>query len=146
MIENEVPGKVQPEQVRTVSMMLSEGRSGLGRPIGDRAAWEALARTTPFETVVSEATRLLETPLSAQPDELYLDYSRTGNRVRWEEVARNRRGRVRVLVLAECLENRGRFLPALAEVVRAVCAERTWVMLAHDQRQRQYDQVVADHP
>ncbi|MHC4480817.1 MAG: hypothetical protein ACYS1C_07590, partial [Planctomycetota bacterium] len=31
-----------------------------------------------------------------------------------------------------CLDNRGRFLPKFEELVRALCAEPTWVMPAHD--------------
>jgi hypothetical protein len=34
--------------------------------------------------------------------------------------------------LAECLENKGRFIPAFEEIVRVLCSERTWVMPAHD--------------
>ena len=132
MIVNEASAAGSTEQVRAIAKMLGEGRSGLGRPIGARAAWEALARKASFARAVPDAEALLDTPLPAQPDELCLEYSRTGNRTRWEEIAGKRRGRVRALVLAECLENRGRFLPALAEVIRALCAERTWVMPAHD--------------
>lgn len=40
--------------------------------------------------------------------------------------------RIPQLVLAECLENRGRFLPAIEASIQAVCGEKTWVMPAHD--------------
>lgn len=36
------------------------------------------------------------------------------------------------LALAECLENRGRFLPDLNAVIRSFCQMRTWVYPAHD--------------
>jgi hypothetical protein len=47
-------------------------------------------------------------------------------------VAGQRRARIVYLTLAECLESQGRFLPALEEAIAALCAERTWVMPAHD--------------
>ncbi len=47
-------------------------------------------------------------------------------------MAWQRRGRVSTFTLAEGLENRGRFIPPLEETIRALCAERTWVMPAHD--------------
>jgi hypothetical protein len=47
-------------------------------------------------------------------------------------VSRDRRGRIRQYTIAECLENKGRFLRPLTEAIQAVCAERTWVMPAHD--------------
>ena len=34
--------------------------------------------------------------------------------------------------MAECIENRGRFLPAIEAAIRAICGEKTWVMPAHD--------------
>ena len=47
------------------------------------------------------------------PDELYLDFSRTGNRDHYQRKLSDRRNRMATLVLAECLENDGRFLPAI---------------------------------
>ena len=35
-------------------------------------------------------------------------------------------------MLAECIENQGRFLPAIEEAIRAVCSDKTWVLPAHD--------------
>jgi hypothetical protein len=71
-------------------------------------------------------------PVPALPDELYLDFSKTGNRKRCEAVLRERQQRVAQFTLAECLENRGRFLGALTNSLGALCAERTWVYPAHD--------------
>lgn len=121
-----------PARVSAIAAMLPDAPVGLGRPISDRAAWDALAATPLLQSIVAAAERLLAEPLPEQPDDLYLDFSRTGNRTRWQEVAGGRRGRVRTLTLAECAENRGRFLPALEEVIAALCAERTWVLPAHD--------------
>ena len=121
-----------PQRVAEVAAMLPEDPAGLGRPISDRQAWEELAQTDAYRAIVERAGKLLDEPLPEQPDELYLDFSRTGNRTRWQNVAFARRGRVTTLVLAECAENQGQFLPAIEEVVAALCAERTWVMPAHD--------------
>jgi hypothetical protein len=82
--------------------------------------------------MVQAAERLLDKPLPAQPADLYLDYSRTGNRKPWERVATARRRRIKIFVLAECVENQGRFVPALEEHARRLCAEPTWVFPAHD--------------
>ena len=119
-------------RVRQVASMMAEQPAGLGRPITGRPAWERLAAHPAWRDVVPRAERRLAEPLPETTDELYLDYSRTGNRARWERVAWRRRSRIEDFVLAECLENRGRFLPPLEETVRALCAERTWVMPAHD--------------
>jgi hypothetical protein len=85
-----------------------------------------------FARVLPDAESLLAKPLPEQPDELFLDYSRTGNRDRWQKVAFERRGRIAKLALAEAFENRGRFLPPLESAIAALCGERTWVYPAHD--------------
>src|SRR5437667_12586964 len=121
-----------PERVHALATMLPEKPLGVGRPLSDRAAWAELARRPAFREVIPRAETLLAEPLPEQPDDLFLDFSRTGNRRRWERVAFQRRGRVSALALAECLENSGRLLPALEQVVETLCAERTWVFPAHD--------------
>src|SRR5438132_10513026 len=133
-----------PERVHALATMLPEKPLGVGRPLSDRAAWAELAHRPAFRDVIPRAEKLVAEPLPEQPDDLFLDFSRTGNRRRWEQVAFQRRGRVSALALAECLEPGtraagyprsgwcGRFLPALEQVVEALCAERTWVFPAHD--------------
>ena len=125
-------GGADPERIEAVASMLVEHAAGFGCPIADRGAWDALARTGPFTRVVRRAERLLRTPLPDQPDALYLDFSRTGNRTRWQKVAGHRRGRVRWFVLAECIENRARFIPPVVALMRALADEPTWLMPAHD--------------
>lgn len=123
---------LDPERIRAVAAMLPQQPTGLGRPLTDRAAWERLAAEPAYQQVLPRAEGLLTQPLPEQPDDLYLEFSRTGNRTHWQNVAFERRGRLTWLVLAECLENQGRFLPRLEELINALCAERTWVMPAHD--------------
>ena len=119
-------------RIKAVAAMLVEKPTTFGRPITDRAAWNRLAEHKSYQGVVRRAEPLLKEPIPELPDDLYLDFSRTGNRTRWQKVNSRRRSRVPYLVLAECLENKGRFVPALEDLIRALCAERTWVMPAHD--------------
>lgn len=119
-------------RISQIAAMLGDKPKGFGAAINDRAAWEALGKNDSFAGEISDAERLLKEPIPEQPDDLFLDFSRTGNRTRWQRVSGRRRGRVSTLVVAECLENKGRFMPAFDEIVRALCAERTWVMPAHD--------------
>ena len=119
-------------RVKAVADMLPEQPTGLGKPIGDREAWDKLGEDEAAAKVIAKAEALLKEPLPEQSDDLYLDFSRTGNRTRWQKVMGQRRGRVPTLVLAECLENKGRFLEAFEQLVEALCAEPTWVYPAHD--------------
>ncbi len=123
---------IDQNRIKEIAEMLDEKPAGFGRPITDRGAWEKLSKNDSFKSVISEAEKLLREPIPEQPDDLYLDYSRTGNRTRWQRVSGRRRGRISTLALAECIENKGRFIPACEKIVQAICFERTWVMPAHD--------------
>lgn len=123
---------LDPDRIKEVAVMLRKDARAPGWRISDRNAWERLGRDPLFAGMVPSAEKVLGTPLLDQPDDLYLDYSRTGNRRNWERVAVSRRGHLTTLVLAECVENKGRFLPKLEELITALCAERTWVLPAHD--------------
>ena len=129
-----------PPQARVdeIAAMLGAQPAGLGRPCTDRKVWEKLAKQKAYQAVVTDAEKLLDEPLPDQLDDLFLDYSRTGNRRRWERVACERRNRVKTLVIAECVENKGRFIPAFEELVRTLCAEPTWVYPAHDAELRNF--------
>ncbi|MEN6496507.1 MAG: hypothetical protein ABFD16_19650, partial [Thermoguttaceae bacterium] len=71
-----------PAQVKRFTHLLPKTPQGVGRPIGDRQAWEAVAKEPAFKTVVRAAEKLMATPIPELPDDLYLDFSRTGNRTR----------------------------------------------------------------
>ena len=126
------PAKSPPKHAGAIAAMLADKPAAFGRPITDRPAWKKLAQLASYRQVVPRAEKLLNEPIPDQPDDLYLDFSRTGNRTRWQKVAGRRRGRIGRLTLAECLENKGRFLPALEKTIAAICQERTWVYPAHD--------------
>jgi hypothetical protein len=119
-------------RIQEIAAMLPAQPAGFAWPVSNRAAWQKLAANPAFATVVSDAAKTLVKPLPDQPDNLFLEFSQTGNRTHWQNVASQRRGRVAKFTLAEALENQGRFLPALEKTIVALCAENTWVMPAHD--------------
>ena len=132
-----VTARDQPARAQ-IAPLLPAAPRGVGRPISDRAAWQAIAEQPESQQVVHRAEELLSQPIPDLPDELYLDFSKTGNRERCQRVLSQRHWRVTQLVFAECLENQGRFLPAIEQTIRAVCAETTWVMPAHDRSLRNF--------
>lgn len=77
---------------------------------------------------------MLKEPMPDVPDSLFLEFTTNGNRSRCDNVLATRRLRLTVFTLAECVENKGRFLPALEQAINAICTEKTWVGSAHDSR------------
>lgn len=119
-------------RIAEIAAMLPEKPGGVGPTIDDRAAWKAVAALADAKKLVRTAERLAKQPIAEVPDELYLEFSRSGNRSHYQRAAGALHRRVCTLVLAECIEDRGRFLPAIEEAIRAVCAMKTWVLPAHD--------------
>ncbi|MBN2376380.1 MAG: heparinase II/III family protein [Sedimentisphaerales bacterium] len=125
-------GDLDSGRIDAVAAMLAEKSGGLGEPIGNRKVWEELAKKSSFKNVIRRAESHLKSQMPESSDELYLDFSRTGTRTNWERVNNQRLQRFKELVLAECLEDKGRFIKAIEECVRAICSQRSWVMPAHD--------------
>jgi hypothetical protein len=123
---------ISPSRMKEIAALLPERAAGFGWSIANRDAWGRFAGQIDVKRQIGEAEKELGQPLPDQPDSLYLEFSKTGNRTHWQDVASKRRGRIRDLALAECLENKGRFIGPFESTVAALCAEKTWVMPAHD--------------
>jgi hypothetical protein len=121
-------------RVKEIAGWLPAAPVAVGPDVSNRAAWSAIAARPAFSGMVAEAESLAARPIPGQSDDLFLDYSRTGNRERWQKVAFSRRGMVRTFLFAEGIENQGRFIAPLEKVISALCAEKTWLYPAHDSR------------
>ena len=98
--------------------------------LADRAKWDALPATVRSALVAAGQARLGE-PWEVLKASVHLDYVRTGNRNAFEAPQAARRARLGELVLAECAENQGRFLDAIADGVWLICEETYWAGPAH---------------
>lgn len=124
--------ELSKERVATIAGMLPAEPAGFGKPITNRQFWqnpETLARTG---DAVRRATPLLNKEFPPWIDELYLDFSKTGRRPPGEAMIRAREVWLEPLVTAECLENQGRFLPAIHRTLEAYLTQPTWTLPAHD--------------
>ena len=120
------------ERIAEIAAMLPAMPRGLGTPIHDRKPWEKLRADEAAPGILAVAGRFAETQPPALPDDLYLEYTRTGNRRNYERPYQECLSRIECLVVAECMENGGRFLPAIERDIRAMCEHRSWLLPACD--------------
>jgi len=73
----------------------------------------------------------LDKPVPSLPATVFLEYKRTGNRSHYQDIWFERRKMLHCLVLAECIEGKGRFLDTTANVIWAICEESSWTWPAH---------------
>lgn len=119
-------------RIAEIAQWLPEKPRGVGPTIEDRAAWERVGKSPHFAKTVKAAEELRKKSVPELTDDLFLDFSRTGNRSRCQSVLSQRHGRLPAFVMAECIENKGRFLPDIEQSIREICSEKTWVLPAHD--------------
>ena len=101
----------------------------------DRAAWSGLSGPLARQ-IQAKAEQWLPDPWPALPASLYLQYARNGDRERFETPYFGRRSMLTTFLLAECLENRGRYLDRIADGIWMICEESTWCVPAHVNFQR----------
>lgn len=99
-----------------------------------------MAKTADFKTTLSpvfssaairEAKACLGADAGDLNEGLYTEFSRNGNRVRYEAVNFCRRRLLNRLALGELCEGAGRFLPELSRIIACTLAEPSWVLPAH---------------
>ena len=120
-----------PERLDELRALLQSNHSpgvrmGLGEPIHNRDVWNRLAGTEAASEIIQEANAFLEKPWKARDKALFEAQIKT-DRSKMADFYRIRHDRLGALTLAECLENQGRFLPALNAMLTALATEGTWV-------------------
>jgi hypothetical protein len=96
----------------------------------DRLAWDRLPPDVK-QGLISAAERHGNQPWPILPASVFLQYARTGDRAVYEGIRSARRERLRELVIAECVEGKGRFLDEVLNGVWATCEETYWGVPAH---------------
>jgi hypothetical protein len=117
-------------RVHEIAAMLPKQPSGFGSPCSDRTAWSA--RTAELSSLIKEAQQATETPLAPFDEAAYLQFTRAGDRQPMEQNLHRRMDQLVPLVLAECAEFQGRYLPRIAAVMDSLAAMPSWTLSAHD--------------
>ncbi len=125
-------GGFSERRLDEVAAMLPEEPCADGARAADRAKWGLLAATGKGRARIAAAEKLLGRPVPDTPDELYLEFSKNGNRRNYEKCFFARLRGFENLYVAECLEHKGRFVNKIVEYVDAFCAMKSWTLPAHD--------------
>ncbi len=103
--------------------------------IENRAAWEGLSDAVK-KAHITQAEAFLGKNYPALPATLFLEFARNGNRHNYQRVYFKRRGMLEALVVAECIENNGRFLDNIVNGIWSIAEESYWGIPAHVHIQR----------
>lgn len=100
-------------------------------PASERKVWESLPPKLQ-EDLIKAGEDFLDYPYPLIPATKYLEYTRIGNRFMFESLYFTRRRVLNTLVLAECVEHKGRFIDDIVNGVVAICEESGWQLPSHN--------------
>ncbi|MBS1664108.1 MAG: heparinase II/III family protein [Bacteroidetes bacterium] len=95
------------------------------------AEWRGVVADSVVARVVAAGERYASFEFKPIPATLFLEYVRTGNRVRYEKVSFEKRNALWALILAESAEGKGRFVDKILDGVWSICEETYWGLPPH---------------
>jgi hypothetical protein len=132
-VRNLLSGTFPPDAVRSV--LLSAPSWHPFPRATERDAWNKIPEPL-RQTYVRKGEAALTYAWPSLPASLYLEFARNGNRTNFQRPYYERRDKLVDLVLAECMEGKGRFLDQILNGVWLLCEETSWVIPAHIGAQR----------
>lgn len=120
------------ERIEAIEAVLDDQPRGFAEPINNREAWDRYAKDFNFKRIIERANEMLLKPPPHLDDELYLSYLETGKREPYGRPYKRRTYRLTHFVLAECVENSGKYIDAIQNEITAILSEKVWVVPAHD--------------
>ncbi len=100
-------------------------------PISDREYWDAFSEKY-LDKIVERYEKITAEPRGELTASLYLDYSRTNNRARFQNVYERRRDELLFATLIECCRNDGALLDDILDLTWMILEETTWCFPAHN--------------
>jgi len=111
-------------------MPISQNERFLFQNVTERIFWEGLDSGLK-KFLIAEAEKYLGFVWAGVPATSYLEFYRSGNRDVNESIMFKKRTALNSLVIAECVEDKGRFLDDIINGIWSICEESTWSVSAH---------------
>ncbi|MEI6437088.1 MAG: hypothetical protein WCP32_19870, partial [Bacteroidota bacterium] len=124
--------KADSLRIQQIAEILPAHPEGFGEPCSNREIWEKIAAKPSFKDVISKAEKYLGRTFPEWNDSLYLQFSKIGIRPAGQKMMSDRFAWFAPLVWAECIENKGRFIPVIEMVIYELSQQKSWVLPAHD--------------
>ncbi len=99
--------------------------------ISHRQEWEGLSAHLKKE-IIEAGEEAQKAPWTQLLISDFTEFSKSGNRLAFEDKYFPRRRKLAALIMAECTENRGRFLDDILDGLYLILEESTWCLPAHN--------------
>ena len=130
---------IPQNRIQEIAAMLPDRPQGIGRSYKDRTFWNKIKESDDAKQLLEkEAPALLKQGMPPFVDSLYLHLNKTNVRLPGENMMNARYQYLYRLTLAECLENKRRYVPAIEKALVALCSQKPWSIPAHDRGLKNY--------
>lgn len=133
-----LPKPVLLSRVAEIATMIPDHPQAISPTYKDRAAWENIADMKETTTFLKELPQLIAEGQTPFVDSIYLDYSKTGRRELADKMIESRGNYLFRLVFAECIENKGTYIPEIEKAIISLCKQTPWTLSAHDKDLKTY--------
>lgn len=118
-------------RVNEIAAMLPPQPQNFAPSFDNRAVWDKLGAEGEFrKKTIQRAEGYLTQPIPSITEAQWDEAVKTRDR-KYDKILDQRRNRLAMFILAEGMENGGRFLPAILKEMEAICSERSWIFPAH---------------
>lgn len=109
----------------------------------DRALWSSVPSDY-ARLLIRHGEEYLGYSFPAIPATVFMSFLRTGNRTDFEDLNFSKRYALNALIIAECVEYRGRFLDDIINGIFSICEESAWQLPPHNSYPGMPNQLLPD--
>lgn len=120
------------ERAEEIKKYLVNGEISVGVKITDRDFWDNMYKHIDVKDLISRAEKYISEPFPEITEEIYLEHKYKKDNFVSDKLMFKSMRMIEQTVLAECVENKGRFVPYINEWIKSVCNRKSWVRAGHD--------------
>ncbi len=122
-----------PRRVEELAAIMRPGKFHLGVPATEREKWNPISEHEIGRHILAEArTEFEKDPRPFLTDEIYLECLEKNDPAPFNALTPSTRGRIAWLTLAECLDPRGGYLPAIIDDINRASRLKSWIHPGND--------------
>ncbi len=115
-----------------IAEFLPKSRLSVGRSISDRSAWKKVKNSVDAKALIESVEHSVDIPFLQMTEEIYFEQRTKTDKFQADKILFSSMRRLEQAVLAECIENKGRFLDFIKKGIESYCNLKSWVRPGHD--------------
>lgn len=127
---------ISSERIEEISGWLPAEPGASIPPFVDREFWSRVGTYESAPRLLREADRIAGQPMPVLTENMFNEFRLTGKRSEFDTARADRLRYLRIRVLAEGIENQGRYLPEIEETITAILNEPSWINSAHARKRK----------